>query len=336
MVKRSETCLALLANGRQCRNKAGPDGYCHIKSHCAKTGGKQKVVKDTQQSSATGSTTQGSSFLYPFRFLAGCVSGAVGYLTGNSASPPVVVPPPGERSRRPRAPPRRPVPQKTTGVPLPGSEGVHIDLIADMSGSMSGQRMETISALNEYIQGQKKEKSDKATVSFTTFEGGSVNTVFDQVPIQNFPKITHEHYFPFGATNLNDAIGHRMTKLDSMLRAQEGEEEATEKRSAVIMVVLTDGMENSSTRYSTQTIRSMVKAREEAGWVVVFLGADIDAWCGASALGVNTSSGVVGYRKAQGMSFGLRQAGTYTARARCATAASKKAGVRFRGKGGRW
>ena len=53
-----------------------------------------------------------------------------------------------------------------------------------------------------------------------------------------------------------------------------------------MFIVTTDGMENSSTRYTADQVRAMVKQQEEAGWVFVFLGANIDAVQVAGGLGI--------------------------------------------------
>ena len=53
-----------------------------------------------------------------------------------------------------------------------------------------------------------------------------------------------------------------------------------------MFIITTDGMENSSTRYTADQVRAMVKQQEEAGWVFVFLGANIDAVEVAGGLGI--------------------------------------------------
>ncbi len=53
-----------------------------------------------------------------------------------------------------------------------------------------------------------------------------------------------------------------------------------------MFIITTDGMENSSTRYTADQVRAMVKQQEEAGWAFVFLGANIDVVQVAGGLGI--------------------------------------------------
>ena len=62
-----------------------------------------------------------------------------------------------------------------------------------------------------------------------------------------------------------------------------------ERPGRVILVVVTDGQENSSHEYTVEQVRSMLTVqREQYGWEVRFLGADDASWQG-QALGVGTT-----------------------------------------------
>ena len=45
----------------------------------------------------------------------------------------------------------------------------------------------------------------------------------------------------------------------------------------MIVVITTDGLENSSEHYTQEQVRRMIEARKECGWEFLFLGANIDA-----------------------------------------------------------
>ena len=85
----------------------------------------------------------------------------------------------------------------------------HIFLLLDMTGSMSWNKEATIDACNEYIGGQQSNGLGDDTV----FTLGVFNTnvgmerIVDGVPMDQAPRIDHEHYRPDGATPLYDAIG---------------------------------------------------------------------------------------------------------------------------------
>lgn len=85
-----------------------------------------------------------------------------------------------------------------------------------------------------------------------------------------FPSI--ENISPSGNTALFDAIGESINKLEFVA----GQELALAKAS-VVMVVLTDGQENSSTRFDYAAIRrAMDRTRETGLWSYSFIGADFD------------------------------------------------------------
>ena len=67
---------------------------------------------------------------------------------------------------------------------------------------------------------------------------------------------------------------------------------AAEDRRAehVIFVIITDGYENASQRYSTREIAQMVaKEQKDYGWEFIYLGANIDSFASAGALGIARS-----------------------------------------------
>ena len=91
-----------------------------------------------------------------------------------------------------------------------------------------------------------------------------------------------------GATALYDAIGYAIHKIDSVQRHTHRNHRAEK----VMMVIITDGYENSSREYSLPRIKSMITAKEEAGWEFVFLGANIDAAEVAGEFGISADRAV--------------------------------------------
>jgi hypothetical protein len=56
------------------------------------------------------------------------------------------------------------------------------------------------------------------------------------------------------------------------------------------LVVVTDGHENASSRYGFRQINELLTNRQkEKKWLVLFLGADIDAWAQGQAIGTHLS-----------------------------------------------
>jgi hypothetical protein len=83
---------------------------------------------------------------------------------------------------------------------------------------------------------------------------------------------------PRASTPLLDAIGFAVADIDKVeLRADE----------KVGLVILTDGQENASKEHNKDSIRKLLTDRQDAkNWLVTFLGADIDAFADAGAIGV--------------------------------------------------
>jgi hypothetical protein len=90
---------------------------------------------------------------------------------------------------------------------------------------------------------------------------------------------------PRGMTALLDAVGMELVRTGQDLVALPEHE----RPGRVLLVVATDGHENSSHEYTVEQVRSMLTVqREQYGWEVRFLGADDAAWQG-EALGVGTT-----------------------------------------------
>jgi hypothetical protein len=60
-----------------------------------------------------------------------------------------------------------------------------------------------------------------------------------------------------------------------------------ERPSTVIVSILTDGRENSSSDYTKTRVREMVERQQEKySWEFIYLGANVDAFAEAGALGI--------------------------------------------------
>lgn len=163
-------------------------------------------------------------------------------------------------------------------------------IILDESGSMSGITKQTISGCNETINtimSAQKEKGDRVRnlVSIYAFQSnGPVPSryLIKNVKAEDVRHITENDYRPWGATPLLDAVGSTLSELRAV---SETHEDATGA-----ITIITDGMENSSTRYSWQKVKSLIEWFKEMGWTVNLIGANIDLKAMASQFGVNTEN----------------------------------------------
>ena len=138
----------------------------------------------------------------------------------------------------------------------------------DRSGSMQGERWtHAVDSINEYIDGLKKEKIE-GTVNVTAFDTNSNDVrlveLVENQSIAYFEPLTHDCARPSGMTPLFDAAANVMD------RALENDADRT------IVVIMTDGEENSSKEYNQIKIKDKVKLLEAKKWEVVFLGANFD------------------------------------------------------------
>ena len=86
-----------------------------------------------------------------------------------------------------------------------------------------------------------------------------------------------------GGTALLDAIGRTIKKIRAVQK-QTAEDYRAEK---VLFVIITDGEENSSRKYSPEQIKECIEHQQEKyGWEFVFFGANMDAVLEASKLGI--------------------------------------------------
>ena len=166
-----------------------------------------------------------------------------------------------------------------------------IVFILDRSGSMSGFEDDTIGGFNSMISEQKEREGTVyvSTVLFNTFS----SVLHDRVPISDVKPMTHSDYRVGGCTALLDALGdaiHHIGNIHKYARPEDVPEHT-------VFVITTDGMENSSHKYTSERIKKEIKLRqEEYGWEFIFLAANIDAVETAAEYGIR-SDRAAGYRQ---------------------------------------
>lgn len=182
---------------------------------------------------------------------------------------------------------------------------VYTHILLDRSGSMDGAGYgPTCNAVNDYIAKMAADPDLSSRVSLTLFDSRdhdpgftlhpanpgrlALEHLFTGIKPKNAPEISRFNYVPHGGTPLRDAIGETITLIDKQER-REGE--------TIAFVIVTDGYENTSTKWTQEQIAKLIGDRKEKGWLVIYLGADHDAMMQASALNV-TSANTMTYAKA--------------------------------------
>lgn len=147
--------------------------------------------------------------------------------------------------------------------------------VLDQSGSMSDVRLQTVDLFNAQLKTlcevQESHPEQHFYAALTVFNSDVYHS-FGFSPAGSMPELRLADYNPSGGTALNDAIGDSVARIQTFFAP-----ELRAKEVSVVVVILTDGMENSSRRFSPQAISSMVKELEQTGdWSFTILGADID------------------------------------------------------------
>lgn len=178
----------------------------------------------------------------------------------------------------------------STNKPTNGNTLIHV--VLDETGSMNSCWDATINSFNEFIGGQKTTAAGECNVSLSKFSttgygrlghglqlGSAVRDLFTNVSVQNTPALSRSNYAPNGGTNLYDAIGSTVRRIESQLAP-------LAEVPNVLVVIITDGEENSSTEFTQTGVRELLKAKEQEGWTFLYLGANQDAWQAGSSLGL--------------------------------------------------
>lgn len=154
--------------------------------------------------------------------------------------------------------------------------------VLDKSGSMCGLEDDTIGGFNAMLQKQKEVKGDCRIT--TVFFDNRIELIHDRLDIESVKPITRKEYHAGGCTALLDAIGFSIEKIVSIQKSVD----ASYRADKVMFVIITDGMENASRRFTKKQIKKMIETeKKKYHWEFMFLGANIDAVETASDFGID-------------------------------------------------
>ena len=169
-----------------------------------------------------------------------------------------------------------------------------ITVIIDASGSMNSITSATLEGYNTFINKQREEEG-KVLVSLILFDtqpkrdahGGymwgeqTLRLVrpYTALDLDKVPELTSDVYKADGGTPLRDAIGNGISQTDDILKTVKTENPDT------LVVIITDGGENTSKDYGVGLVKEMVTKREADGWTFIYMGANQDSWSETQHLG---------------------------------------------------
>lgn len=203
---------------------------------------------------------------------------------------------------------------------------IHVCFIIDESSSMYGSESDIIGGFNNTIKEQREVKDGQCAVSFFSFAdnvverfiGKDVNEVKELTNGNVFGNKFYSHssflsltysvvngvadvnvtsnedesnplyqYCPNGCTAMNDGIGTAIDRIGRWLSDMEEDERPSKN----LIVIMTDGEENSSKEYSLKKVQDMIKHQtEKYDWSFVYMGMDISNAKAADDLGINSRS----------------------------------------------
>lgn len=192
-------------------------------------------------------------------------------------------------------------------MPIPHPSGTmkpdytHITVILDRSGSMHRIADDIIGGFNDFVHRQK-EGTGTATLTLVQFDTQDPYEVIHWFkPIGEIPPLTNQTFIPRAGTPLWDAVGRAIADLERSLSLLV----PTAQPEQIVMVVVTDGMENASRQFRGGQIRQMITEKSEKHqWQFVYLSADLNA--------VNEAE-QTGFSKAASMSYDPNAAGVKSA-----------------------
>ena len=168
--------------------------------------------------------------------------------------------------------------------------------VVDRSGSMSGLESDTIGGFNAMLAKQRA-VAGECTVTTVLFDN-HLETLHDHIDLYAVKDLTSHDYWARVSTALLDAIG---STIDRVISVQRHTAEPF-RADHVLFVIITDGYENASRRYSFPQVRRMIEHERECyHWEFVFLGANIDAASTADDFGIDPRCAADFHPDARGM-----------------------------------
>lgn len=150
--------------------------------------------------------------------------------------------------------------------------------ILDRSGSMAMLAQEAIGGFNRFLRDQKQVPGE-ARMTTILFDD-QYQCLYEGKHLVDAKQLTPDVYYARGMTALLDAIGKTLNDQGKRIHVDQWAEK-------VIVLVITDGLENASKEYSLAQVRQMIMHAEANGWSFVYLGANQDAFQVGAGLGIN-------------------------------------------------
>ena len=158
--------------------------------------------------------------------------------------------------------------------------------VLDRSGSMHGLEKDTVGGFNSMVEMQRN--GEGGVVVSTVLFNHETKVLHDRAAIEAVKPLKSLDYVPMGSTALLDAVGGAIRHIGKVHRYIRKED----RPEHTLFVIITDGMENASRKYTHKQVRSMITEKKEQGWEFLFLGANIDVGAAAEEFGIGKDRAV--------------------------------------------
>ena len=175
--------------------------------------------------------------------------------------------------------------------------------ILDDSGSMSSLRGDTIGGFNSFVREQKNigSNADLTTILFSAPDLYKV--LYSDKEINDVVDISDNEYKANGgSTALYDAIGKTINDIGEKLRLLEEDN----RPNKVLIIIHTDGMENSSKEFSRNDVKTLIdKQKNTYNWEFIFISSDLESVKDAQTLGIDLNKTAIFAKGSEGMLRGF-------------------------------
>jgi len=188
----------------------------------------------------------------------------------------------------------------------------HVVLVLDRSGSMQSCKTDTEGGVNSFIEEQAKPEGE-VTISIVQFDN-----VYEYVckNIQ-ISEVKPYKLVPRGSTALLDAVGMAVVETGEYLAGLE----ESDRPGLVTIMIVTDGLENSSKEYTNESVKKLIEEQQEKyNWQFSYLGANQDAFKVGGLMGLK--AGDIGNYSEENTSGAIRAMSGKFGRMRSAVATS--------------
>lgn len=161
-------------------------------------------------------------------------------------------------------------------------QNTHVVLLLDKSASMEFLADDVLRGFNTLVS-KLPVDSHVSLFGFESING--LQTIFSYEPVNSLRQLTISDYQLGDGTPLYDAVSQAIISVDQIVVSQSASGEQ------IFFIIISDGLENSSTMYSLSDTRERIQDKLDDGWDIRFFGLGTDAASEASNLGIPLTDG---------------------------------------------